>query len=112
MEKLKFIKAIYIESSTCTHQGNKDSMQELLKNGYHIAQRRSKYYVLVKPARITVVFQDSTGNLFKRNMKQNILDFYNSKKISKSLFEQFYNEATNGNIIFYLNDGVVDLCKP
>ena len=37
------------------------------------------------------------------------LNFYNKKQISKSLFEQFHNEATNGNIFFYLDNGVVNL---
>lgn len=111
MENLNFIKAIYIESHTRTHDVNSDSIQEFLKNGYHIAQRRREYYVLVKPARITVILQDSTGKFFKRNMKQDILNFYNKKQISKSLFEQFHNEATNGNIFFYLNDDGVNLGK-
>ena len=109
MEKLNFIKAIYIESHTRTHGVNSDSMQEFLKNGYHIAQRRREYYVLVKPARINVILQDSTGKVFKYNAKQDILNFYNKKQISKSLFEQFHNEATNGNIFFYLDNGVVNL---
>ena len=111
MEKAKFISATYEKSSIHTHQGDRKSMQRFLDNGYKIKQRRSEYYVLVKSARIIAEFQNSTGQIFQYNAKKDILNYYHKSKISEDLFEKFYNEATNGDIIFYLDKGVIKFSK-
>ena len=107
MEKATFVYATYEDSSSRTHQGSRKSIQRFIDNGYYVKEARNGFFVLVKPARVIAVFKDSNGESYHFDIKQDILDFYGRDRISKSLFEKFQNDASNGSIIFYLDDGNV-----
>lgn len=105
MEKATFVNAFYVESSTITHQGNRSSINQYLNKGYYIKEERNGYWVLVKPASVSLTLKDSEGKLYHCNIKHDILDYYNKTRISQSLFTRFIKDATSGKIQFYMEDG-------
>lgn len=105
MEKATFVNAFYNESSTITKQGKRSSINQYLNKGYYIKEDRNGYWVLVKPASVSVTLKDSDGELYSFNMKSDILNYYNKTRISQSLFTRFNKDATSGKIQFYMEDG-------
>ena len=105
MEKATFVNAIYNESDTIEHQGNRSSINKYLNKGYYIKEDRNGYWVLVKPASVIVTLKDSDGDFHSFNMKSDILDYYDRTRISQNLVTRFIEAATSGKIQFYMEDG-------
>jgi len=105
MEKATFVYASYEDSSSISHQGNRQSIQSYLNNGYFIKEDRNGFWLLIKPATITVWLDDSNGERHHFNMKQDILNYYNKQRISYKLFQKFVEDARSDKITFYMENG-------
>ena len=58
MEKATFVNGTYNESQRIEHQGTRASIKKYLNEGYYIKEDRNGYWVLVKPASLTVIFSE------------------------------------------------------
>lgn len=105
MEIAKFVSAEYNESTAITHQGNRSSINKYLREGYYVREERSGNWLLVKPAKVIVCLKDLEGKIYHFNIKKDILEHYGRKKISSNLFSRFEEEATEGKIKFYVDNG-------
>lgn len=100
--EVKFLNLIYQNSDSIEHQGNRDSIQRYLNNGYYIKESRNGYWVLVKPSKVLVTI----GNESKRktfNMKEDICNYYGRIRISQKLIKTFEEDAKKGKIKFTLD---------
>lgn len=104
MKKATLVNAIYNHSSTITHQGNRTSIQPYLNKGYRVKEDRNGYWVLIKPASLTVVLKDSNNIVHSFQMKEDVVQYYKQSKISENLANRFINDAIAGKIKFYMDD--------
>ena len=104
MEKATLVNALYNQSSTITHQGNRASIQPYLRKGYRIKEDRNGYWVLIKPASLTITLKDSKNIVYSFEMKEEAVEYYGKQKISEKLANTFINDAIAGKIKFYLDD--------
>jgi len=104
MKKATFVTATYQESDTIHHQGNRDSINTYLNQGYHIVQNLNGYWVLTKPTAIYVYLKNSNNFTCSFNMKEEILKYYNKSRISRRLFDKFVEDSTSGKIQFYMDN--------
>lgn len=104
MEQATLVNAIYEESSTITHQGNRASIQPYLNKGYYIKEDRNGYWVLIKPASLTVVLKDAKNIVHSFQMKEDAIQYYGKQRISRSLADKFISDAIDGKIKFYMDD--------
>lgn len=104
MEKATFVYASFIPSESTTHQGNRNSIQKYLNDGYYIKESRNGFWVLVKSSVVLVTLKNSvTQQQF--NMKEDILDYYGKQKMTEKLFERFEKDASSGKIQFHMEEG-------
>lgn len=104
MEKATFVNATYKQSSTITRQGNRSSIQRYLNEGYRIKEDRNGYWVLTKPATLTVVLADSNHIVHSFQMKEDALQYYGQSRISEKLANTFISDAIDGKIEFYMDN--------
>ena len=102
MRIVKFITAVYEESESLEKQGTRQSVQKYLKQGFKIQSEHNGFFVLTKPVRVRVVVSDD-GKQFIRDMKGEILKYYDKLRMSQKLFETFMQDAQSNNIKFYFN---------
>lgn len=104
MEKATFVRAYFIASHSITHQGNRDSIRKYTNDGYYVKEHRNGFWVLVKSSAAMVVLENSAGQL-QFNMREDILEYYGKQKLTQKLFDKFNNDASNGKIKFYMENG-------
>ena len=98
MFKAERIGVRYESSSTIEHQGNRQSIDRYLRQGYSIKVRRNGYWVLTKPAQVIVTAYCGENGSFTYDMKDDILEKYGRDKISYGLVETFKNDFSNGSL--------------
>lgn len=103
MKKATFVTATYHESDTIHHQGNRNSIDTYLNQGYRIVQSLNGYWILTKPISIYVYLKNSDNITLSFNMKEDILKYYNKTRISRKLFDKFVSDSTDGTIQFYMD---------
>lgn len=104
MEKATLVNAVYNQSSTITHQGNRNSIQRYLNQGYRIKEDRNGYWVLIKPASLIITLKDSKNIIYSFEMKEDAVKYYGKQRISEKLANTFINDAIAGKIKFYLDN--------
>ena len=104
MEKATLVNATYEHSSKITHQGNRSSIQRYLNEGYYIKEDRNGYWVLTKPASLTVVLADSHNIAHSFQMKEDALQYYGKTRISENIANTFISDAIDGKIEFYMDN--------
>jgi len=104
MKKAKVVNITYQESDTITCQGKRANINKYLKKGYSIKEERNGYWVLIKPVTVIVKLENDAGETAMFNIKEDILRYYNRKKISASLVEKFIKQCKEGKIVFYMEN--------
>ena len=104
MKKATLVKATYEHSSTITHQGNRASIQAYLNKGYHIKESRNGYWVLSKPASLTVILKDYNNVVHSFQMKEDVFKYYGQSRISEKLAKTFISDANAGKVKFYMDN--------
>lgn len=100
--KVKFLNVSYEQSETIKHQGNRESIQPYLNQGYKIRGDRNGNWILAKPAKVMVTIgKESYKKTF--DMKEAILNYYSRERISKKLIDKFIEDAKNEKIKFELD---------
>lgn len=104
MEELIFIQATFLEANSIKLQGTRKTIQKYLENGYYIKHNQCGFWLLVKPSAVIVTLRNSTGqHLF--NVKKQVIEYYERKRMTAELFDKFNSDATSGKIKFYTIDG-------
>ncbi|MDF2502335.1 MAG: hypothetical protein K0Q77_3049 [Anaerosporomusa subterranea] len=78
----------YERSNTIEAQGTRQAIGRYLKEGYLVKEERNGYWILIKKSKVIVTVESSTGTR-SVNMKGDILDYYDKKKISEKQVEKF-----------------------
>lgn len=103
MEKLHYVSSYFESSDTVTHQGNWQSIQKFLNDGYSVQVERNGYWVLIKYSRAWVIFSNDRGEKFRFDMRSDILSYYCLQKLYKSRFDRFVTDLARGKINVYLD---------
>lgn len=98
MFKAEQIAVQYVASSTIEKQGNHQSIDRYLRQGYYVKVSRNGYWVLTKPAKVLVTAYCGLNGTYTHNMKSEIVSKYNRSKISVGLIETFKNDFKNGSL--------------
>ena len=106
MKKLEFVNCRYEKSDSRVIQGNSQKVEPYLKEGYFIKESRNGYWVLIKPAQVIVTFKNG-DKIQKYNLKTQICDLYDKRKISEKTVQKFQKDAEKGKIEFYHKDGYI-----
>ncbi len=93
----------YEPSDTIEKQGKRGDIQKYLKKGYYIKEERNGYWVLVKSSKVIINISNSSGN-WTFDIKQDILDFYEKKKISEKLVEKFKQDIKDDKVSIYMDE--------
>jgi len=101
MQRADVVYVNYECSDTITCQGTRNSIRSYLDKGYYVKVKRNGYWVLVRPATVTVLLENEDGETQRFNIKNEILEYYGKKQISQSLVERFEQECQDGTIKFY-----------
>ena len=104
MKKAKVVYITYNESDTITYQGKRANINKYLKQGYSIKEERNGFWVLIKPVTVIAMLENDDGEKAMFNIKEDILRYYNRKKISEALVQKFIDQYEDGKITFYMED--------
>lgn len=96
MFKAERIYPQYVESSTIEMQGNRQSIDRYLNQGYQIKESRNGYWVLTKPAKVIVTINCGKNGIFTHDMKNDIVENYKRSRISKNLVDTFKKDFKKG----------------
>ncbi len=110
LEKCKVELIVYEHSDTIEKQGTRDSISKYLKNGYYIKEDRNGYWVLVKPSKVMVTLKSSIGTQTS-NLKEDILDFYGKRRISKKQTDKFAKDIDDGKVFVFLSESGIYCLK-
>ena len=102
MERAKVIDFNYVESETVTTQGKRQDIKRRYPD-YRIKEERNGFFVLTKGAKCYVTISGD-GRVETFDMKDGILEVYDKKRISKSLFEEFQKDIKNGKREIWINE--------
>ena len=91
---------------------NRSELENFLKQpenkGYVISKEKKKYVVLMKPTQYTLLILTSQGGK-EVNAEKSILNFYQKRKLTSTLFDKFRSDLANGKIFLEYKEGNVNI---
>lgn len=91
----------YIKSSSFEHQGNRQSIQRYLNEGYRVKESRNGYWVLYKNAQALVTVDCGNNVTYTMDMSYGIKMHYGAVRISESLVRHFIDDCNSGRVEVY-----------
>jgi len=97
MVKVEIQSVQYEKSDTVEMQGTCADTKHYLHNGYYVKEERNGYLILNKPSRVLAEILINNKPVL-RDIKGEILNYYNRDRISKNLVQQFKNDLATGTV--------------
>lgn len=103
MEKVTNVSVSYEASDRIVIQGKRADIEKYLRQGYSIQEDRNGFWVLMKPLRLLATLTNAYGtNTF--NVKGDVLDYYNRRRISEGLIKTFCDDVRSEKITFEMDE--------
>ena len=102
----EFINGTYNDSEELRVQGSFRDIRPYFKQGYSKVREDNRNWILSKPASLEMTFREN-GKFYTFDMKARAKKYFNKKRISDKVANDFIDGVKNGTIIVTINENGV-----